>query len=133
MYPDATGAYANHKPMYEDTTTFAQILNQQRNYRTGFIGKWHLDGLERPGLNATNDFGWIHSDYKWNRGHYKFVNKENSSLRLYPFDEGEKKFNNTMEENFLTDFLIDRGINFIDDSIKKDKAFALMISIPGKF
>ena len=37
-----------------------------------------------------------------------------------------------MEEHFSTDFLFDRGIDFIREQVSKDKPFALVLSIPGE-
>lgn len=49
-YPHAAGVAANDVPLPEDQTTIAQVL-AKRDYATGFIGKWHLQGGQRlPGF-----------------------------------------------------------------------------------
>lgn len=63
----------------------------------------------------------------------KFFEDVNDEVIGYNYnDETQHKFKNTMEENFSTDFLVDRGIDFIRERTLHDKPFALMISIPGK-
>ncbi len=49
-YPHKNGMVANDLRLRESETTIAEIL-AARGYRTGFIGKWHLDGGPRlPGF-----------------------------------------------------------------------------------
>jgi arylsulfatase A-like enzyme len=48
-YPHVNGMVANDLRLHEDELTIAEIL-RDAGYRTGFIGKWHLDGGPRePG------------------------------------------------------------------------------------
>jgi arylsulfatase A-like enzyme len=50
VYTHRNGMVANDLRLRESTRTSAKIL-AARNYRTGFIGKWHLDGGQRmPGF-----------------------------------------------------------------------------------
>lgn len=44
--------------------------------------------------------------------------------------ESEAKFKDTMEKNYATDFLMDKGIEVIDNALKQGLPFAVMISIP---
>ncbi len=45
LYPAFTGeSDQNHGKMDDDVTTFAEVLRDEGNYFTSFIGKWHLDG-----------------------------------------------------------------------------------------
>jgi arylsulfatase A-like enzyme len=50
LYPHVNGMVANDLRLREEHVTIAEILSQA-GYRTGFIGKWHLDGGPRdPGF-----------------------------------------------------------------------------------
>jgi arylsulfatase A-like enzyme len=49
-YPHVNGMIANDLRLREEQTTIAEIFAKS-GYRTGFIGKWHLDGGQRdPGF-----------------------------------------------------------------------------------
>ncbi len=48
-YPHATGVTGNNRRLPEDEVAFAQVL-AAAGYRTGYIGKWHLDGEGKPGF-----------------------------------------------------------------------------------
>lgn len=47
----------NNVPLPNGTTTLGSIL-QQRGYRTGFIGKWQLDGDGKPQWVPARSFGF---------------------------------------------------------------------------
>jgi len=38
-YPSLNGAFENHAPLNDDAVTFAQILQQELGYYTGYMGK----------------------------------------------------------------------------------------------
>eukprot|EP00551_Chaetoceros_affinis_P006558 CAMPEP_0203667654 /NCGR_PEP_ID=MMETSP0090-20130426/4458_1 /ASSEMBLY_ACC=CAM_ASM_001088 /TAXON_ID=426623 /ORGANISM="Chaetoceros affinis, Strain CCMP159" /LENGTH=108 /DNA_ID=CAMNT_0050531885 /DNA_START=6 /DNA_END=329 /DNA_ORIENTATION=+ len=56
LYPAFTGADRNHNAMTDDIVTFAQILKEQGDYDTGYFGKWHLNGQQKPGWGDESDF-----------------------------------------------------------------------------
>ena len=62
----------------------------------------------------------------------KFFNEEDGVVKGYDWNPTTvKKFSNTMETNYATDWLFDRGIDFIEEKRNSNKSFALMLSIPG--
>jgi arylsulfatase A-like enzyme len=72
LYPKATGAWLNHNAMDPDMKTWAQILRNRKGYHTGYVGKWHLNGNEKPGWNSGKSFGFTENKWQYNRGHWKF-------------------------------------------------------------
>jgi arylsulfatase A-like enzyme len=132
LYPDFTGASGNKQIMNDDIITFAQILKDQENYSTSYIGKWHLDGVDKPGWNKPGrKFGFDRTRFKYNRGHWKYFDASSNSEDVYAYtiaDEG--KFEGNLEQHFGTDFLFDRGIDDIDEALNENKNFAIMLSIP---
>ncbi|HUX86471.1 MAG TPA: sulfatase-like hydrolase/transferase, partial [Chloroflexota bacterium] len=67
-YPHTTGVTANDVRLPVTEQGFAEVL-AAAGYRTGYIGKWHLDGAPRPGfVPPERRHGW-----QWwagfNRGH----------------------------------------------------------------
>ena len=47
LYPQHNRVVQNNVPLPSGTSTLGSIL-QQKGYRTGYIGKWHLDGDGKP-------------------------------------------------------------------------------------
>mmetsp|Transcript_14596 Transcript_14596/g.17762 ORF Transcript_14596/g.17762 Transcript_14596/m.17762 type:complete len:599 (-) Transcript_14596:188-1984(-) len=134
LYPYHTGAHLNHLRMHGNVTTWAEVL-RRRNYHTGFVGKFHLNGAAKPGWKEQDrKFGFKNTLYQYNRGHWKFFEKPDQQFgepSEYEWtDESAAKFSGTMEENYATDFLFDRGIEIIDDALERGKRFAVMLSIP---
>jgi len=131
LYPKFSGAYQNHAPMKGKAITFAEVLQKNGGYYTGYIGKWHLNGLEKPGFeNPKRPFGFDEYRYQFNRGHWKiFDEKENGDINVHEWIKKEQ-FESELEEKYATDFLFDRGMDFIKKCKKKGKHYAVMLSIP---
>lgn len=67
-YPHATGVTRNNIALPADAVCFAEPLAAV-GYRTGYIGKWHLDGEARPGfVPPERRHGWGYWA-AFNRGH----------------------------------------------------------------
>ena len=69
-YAHTNGLLANHFPIPLGQSYLAEIL-RDRGYRTGYVGKWHLDGGRKPGFVPPGDrrLGFDHF-VGFNRGHY---------------------------------------------------------------
>lgn len=132
MYPQFVGAEFNHRPMDSNFKTFADILRDQRGYRTGYMGKWHLDGGAKPGWGDNGrDFGFDYNTYRFNRGHWKYFVETNGSVQEYKsHSQFDSDVDGSASKHFATDFLVDRGIEFIQSAVSDNEPFALMISIP---
>jgi arylsulfatase A-like enzyme len=48
-FPHTVGVSQNHTRLPLEHTTMSSVLKDE-GYRTGYIGKWHLDGNENPGF-----------------------------------------------------------------------------------
>lgn len=124
-YPESHGAYRNNIPLRLDEITFAEIL-KRHDYRTGYAGKWHLDGTPRPGwIHPDRSMGFDHAEYMFNRGHWKKIEDslmEGVQPTVHPYNiVGDKK-------SYTTDWLTDKALEFIDT--EDDRPFCFMLSLP---
>ena len=131
LYPIATGSHQNDLPLNEDLISFAQIL-KDNGYATSYVGKWHLDGDDKPGIQPERNFGFDDNRYMINRGHWKTLGEDDEGLKILDevSPQGWALFNpeKSSEKNFTTDFLVNRSLEIIERD--KDKPFCLMLSIP---
>ena len=130
MYPQHTGVPKNDLPMNDNMVTYAEVL-LKAGYKTGFIGKWHLDGTGKPQWAPERKFGFADNKYMYNRGHWKKMVDTNEGPKVAAVDaKGEPSYNldGADELSFTTDFLTDRTIDFIEKN--KNNPFSLYLSIP---
>lgn len=98
-YAQKHGMIQNHFPLRGDQTFLAQCL-RDNGYRTGYVGKWHLEGGPKPGfVPKDRRFGFEHF-VGFNRGH-----DYNSSI--YYDDEGQAYHSSRYEPDYQTDQFID--------------------------
>lgn len=117
-YPLSNSVIANDLPLPEEENTIGKLI-QQAGYRTGYIGKWHLDGVPRnkfipPGLRRHGFEFWA----AWNCAHSYFNGKlfkdEPEPIQL----EGYEPIGQT-----------DIAIEFLKSSASNDKRpFCLFLS-----
>ena len=124
-YPHAHGAYRNNLPLDRDEITFAEVF-RRNGYDTGYAGKWHLDGMARPGwVHAERSMGFEYARFMFNRGHWKKIadtDMDDCEPTIFPYREfGD-------ETTYPTDWLTDKTISFIRK--ERDKPFCFMVSIP---
>ncbi|MEX2540667.1 MAG: sulfatase [Trueperaceae bacterium] len=110
-YSHDTGAYSNHHPIDDGHTSMADQLTEI-GYRTGYIGKWHLNGGEAPGFvpPGRRRLGFEHF-VGFNRGHYYLDG-------IYFRDTEQPYHCPRFEPDYQTDQLLD----FMESSIDDDSA-----------
>jgi len=129
-YPQNTPVETNNIPLSDDIVTFAEIL-RRKDYATGYVGKWHLNGTGKPEWAVSRKFGFDDNRYMFNRGHWKQFKDTPDGPRVAATDKNGKpsySVSGATKENFATDYLTGKTIDFID--AHKDKPFCVMLSLP---
>ncbi|MFI3289192.1 MAG: sulfatase-like hydrolase/transferase [Rikenellaceae bacterium] len=129
MFPENTDVVMNDLHMNDNIVTFAQTL-LENGYTTGYAGKWHLDGVDKPGWAPKAKFGFEDNKYMFNRGHDKVIlETEDGDPMMGVNKKGQNLYAKLADEKtFTTDYLTDRAIEFIKTN--SDKSFCYMLSIP---
>jgi len=131
QYPQTVNVPQNDMVMDSSYPTIASVLSNE-GYSTGYCGKWHLSGSDKPGWEPTPNYGFQDNRYMFNRGHWKKLGFETDDQPCVAAKSpnGEPNYNvaNADEESFTTDWLANRTIEFIDDN--KKNPFFYVVSIP---
>lgn len=129
LYPQHTGVTHNDLPMKDEVVTYAKVL-ADNGYKTGFIGKWHLNGEGKPEWDPERNFGFEDNRYMVNRGHWKKIEDSDEGPKITSNKKGEPTYNldGADEKTYTTDYLTDKAIDFIDNN--KKQPFLLHLSFP---
>ena len=114
-FAHAHGMYANHYPISLEQTFLAEVF-RDHGYRTGYIGKWHLDGGIKHGYIPPDrrlGFDWF---VGFNRGHEYF-----NSI-FYRQDDPTPRVSKRYEPDVQTDHLLE----FLDET--DERPFLAMVS-----
>lgn len=124
QYPQNCGTTTNDIKLRTDVVSFAEQFSDN-GYNTYYVGKWHLDGDPRPGWQPADNYGFKNNKYMFNRGHYKLLIEDEKGVR-----ESDKSIKTIglNPENFTTDFLCNKSMQYIKEN--GSKPFCLMLSIP---
>jgi len=93
-------------------------------YQTGYIGKWHLDGHERPGFVPPHRRQGWDDFHGFNRGHWYRLNDPNERQARYFTPDGKLIFSDVFEPILQTDIAID----FMKRHEDSTEPWALMVS-----
>ncbi|GKX29361.1 sulfatase [Vallitalea longa] len=134
-YPHSNGAYRNDIPLNLDEITFAQVLKDS-GYKTGYIGKWHLNGGDSPGwLTKETSMGFEDCRYMFNSGHFKKMIEQENNINPIKVKNTQKIVTPISdmsdvgnEESYTTDWITNKAI----DRIKrvKEQPFCYIVSYP---
>lgn len=130
QYSHNTPVVNNNERLSDDVVTFAELL-RRTGYKTGYAGKWHLDGHGKPQWEPKRNFGFEDNRYMFNRGHWKQFEDTPAGPRVKAREKNDKpsySVKGADEESFATDWLATKAIDFIKEH--KDQPWCYMLSIP---
>ena len=116
--------------MNDDVVTYSEVLSKA-GYKTGFVGKWHLDGTGKPQWEPERKFGFNDNRYMFNRGHWKKYEDTPEGPKVAAQNaNGQPNYDldGADETSFSTDWLTDRTIDFIESN--KEHPFSVYLSLP---
>ncbi len=127
-YSSSTGMVVNEIRMNPNHKTIAHVL-QDGGYETGYIGKWHLWGAAAGGHHDDKNsftpqgtgrlgFDGVWKSYGFHHNNYNSYYYENEPQKIY-YGEGV----------FEPEAQFDMAIDFLKESARSEKPFALFLSV----
>ena len=121
LYPHSNGSWGNSMPLGDNVKTIGQRLRDQQ-FRTAYIGKWHLDGGDYFGLGRCPD-GW-EGKYWFDMRNYLEGMSEEDRLASRSPDIMRRR---AIGEAFpYAHQCSDRAIDFLENNAQED--FLLVVS-----
>lgn len=122
QYPLTHGIFYNDKPLPNEALTLGEIY-QAAGYKTGYIGKWHLNGHQKGEDPFSGRDKPIPADRRQGFEYWKVREVSHNYNNSYYFDENDQKHIWPGYDVFPQ---TDSAISFI--SKNKSKPFALILS-----
>ncbi len=116
LYPNKHGALMNDMAINPQCTSIANVLNSE-GYRTGYMGKWHLNGVPRDQA--------IPQEKRLGFQEWKVHNCNHKYLDCYYYDEENEKHEVEGYEPVIFGELAEE---FIERNAKEDQPWALYLS-----
>lgn len=134
LYPSVNGAYTNNVALADNIVNMGQRF-ANIGYHTGYIGKWHLDGLDYFDAGTCPE-GW--DDDYWYDGRRYLADLDAESPAagkdLVALWRSGLKSIDALREHHITDAfpwahrISDRGLRFLDEHAGSDEPFVLVCS-----
>lgn len=115
-YAHKHGLYANHYPLPLNQEFLPEILNRN-GYKTGWIGKWHLNG--------GNKHDYVPEEYRCGFQHFVGFSRGHAYEKsiYYQNDDRTPRKSRRFEAEYQTDHLFD----FMEESLDEGKPFMASI------
>ncbi len=117
LYAHKNGMYSNHYPISLDLDHYLPQTMKEAGYRTGWIGKWHLNGGKKFDIVPKEYRLGFNEFIGYSRGHHYI------DAIYYRDDDSTPLTSDKFEPEFQTDQLID----FMDRAVNDDQPFLGMI------
>jgi len=107
-YAQGHGMVQNHFPLRADQTFLADCL-KSAGYRTGYVGKWHLEGGPKP--------GFVPPDRRFGFEHFVGFNRGHEYLSSIYFDDNGQAYHS---QRYEPDYQTDQFMEFVNDAANAD-------------
>lgn len=122
-YPHVTGVTLNDIKLPPAETCIAEVF-QDNGYRTGYVGKWHLDG---PTENMVEDPGWVSLRDRQGFRHWMGFNLAHVYYDSKYYRGKDPTIQQIPPGLYEPDFQTDEAIRFI--TANRKRAFCLFLSL----
>ncbi len=125
IYPHTAGAWTNNLPMGDNIKTMGHRF-RDHGYRTGYIGKWHLDGHDYFGAGVCPD-GWEEATWYDGKRYLDELSEEEIHLWRNGLSTLEQLRTHDIGPEFTwADRISDRAVDFLQN--RGDDPFLLVVS-----